>query len=155
MMDGPSSRPDVASPQDSYPLLGSWTEKQLFETPLVIKHESRAYFRALGAHISELRKEQGMTQAELARALGVSQQTVFAYELGDRRVSVLILAKLAKVFGTPVEELMGLTKLPRPAHRRLSPAGMRHAERFQQLSKTEQRFVKKIMDVLLERNTPH
>jgi transcriptional regulator with XRE-family HTH domain len=155
MMDGPDSRPDVSSPQELYPLLGSWTEKQLFETRLVIKHESRTYFRALGAHISELRKEQGMTQAELARALGVSQQTVFAYELGDRRVSVLILGKLTKVFGVPVEELMGLTKSQRPAHRRLSPAGLRHAERFQQLSKTEQRFVKKIMDVLLDRNSPH
>ena len=121
----------------------------------MIKQESRAYFRALGSHISVLRKEQGMTQAELARALGVSQQTVFAYELGDRRVSVLIVAKLAKIFGVSVEELMGLTRAPRPAHRRLSPAGMRHAERFQQLSKTEQRFVKKIMDVLLDRNIRH
>jgi DNA-binding XRE family transcriptional regulator len=116
----------------------------------MIKQESRAYFRALGAHISELRKEIGMTQAELARALGVSQQTVFAYELGDRRVSVLIVAKLARVFEVSVEALMGMTRLPRPAHRRLSPAGMRHAERYQQLSKTEQRFVKKIMDVLLK-----
>ena len=51
-----------------------------------LKAESRAYFRALGKHITELRKEIGMTQAELARALKVSQQTVFAYELGDRRV---------------------------------------------------------------------
>src|SRR5688572_17912510 len=118
-----------------------------------IKAESRAYFRALGAHISILRKEQGMTQAELARALGVSQQTVFAYELGDRRVSVLILGKLAKVFGVPVDDLMGLTRSPRPAQR-LSPAGVRHAERYQHLSKTEQRFVKKIIDVLLERSAP-
>lgn len=94
-----------------------------------------------------------MTQAELARALGVSQQTVFAYELGDRRVSVLILAKLAKTFGVPVEELMGMTRSPRPAQR-LSPAGVRHAERFQQLRKTQQRFVKKIIDVLLEKNSP-
>lgn len=92
-----------------------------------------------------------MTQAELARALGVSQQTVFAYELGDRRVSVLILAKLAKVFEVPVEELMGMKISIRPKLR-LSPAGMRHAERLQQLRKTEQRFVKKIIDVLLERN---
>lgn len=119
----------------------------------MIKQESRAYFRALGAHISMLRKEQGMTQAELARALGVSQQTVFAYELGDRRVSVLMLAKLAKIFAASVEELMGMTKPPRPVNRRLSPAGLRHAERFQQLSKTQQRFVVKIIDVLLERNS--
>ena len=90
-----------------------------------------------------------MTQAELARALGVSQQTVFAYELGDRRVSVLMLVKLARIFDTSVEELSGLKMLIRPK-RRLSPAGVRHAECYQ-LSKTEQRFVKRIIDTLLER----
>jgi transcriptional regulator with XRE-family HTH domain len=119
----------------------------------VIKEESRVYFRALGALISKLRKEQGLTQAELARLLGVSQQTVFAYELGDRRVSVLMLVKLAKILGAPVEELMGLTKSPRATNLRPSPAGIRHAERFQQLSKTDQRFVTRIIDVLLERKS--
>ncbi len=49
----------------------------------MIKQESRAYFKALGAHVTTLRKAQGMTQAELARAIGVSQQAVFAYELGS------------------------------------------------------------------------
>ena len=116
---------------------------------MTIKAESRAYFRQLGETISERRKEIGMTQAELARALGVSQQSVFAYELGDRRVSVLIVAKLARIFQVSVEELIGLSRAPRPIMRRLSPAGMRHAEHYQQLSKTEQRFVKKIIDTLL------
>lgn len=119
----------------------------------MIKQDSRSFFRALGAHVSKLRKEQGLTQAELARQLGVSQQTVFAYELGDRRISVLILVRLAKIFEVALEALTGMTTLIRPK-RRLSPAGLRHAERFQQLSKTEQRFVKKIIDVLLERNRP-
>ena len=117
-----------------------------------MKQESRAYFRALGAHISVLRKDQGMTQAELARMLGVSQQTVFAYELGDRRVSVLMLIKLAKIFDVPVEQMMGMVKPQQPPNRRISAAGMRHAERFQQLSKKHQRFVAKIIDVLLEQN---
>jgi len=119
----------------------------------VIHQESRAYFRALGEHISTLRKELGMTQAELARALGVSQQSVFAYELGDRRVSVLIVVKLAKIFEVSVEALIGMSVTVRPRHR-LSPAGMRHAERIQQLSKTEQRFVKKIIDLCLGSNSP-
>jgi transcriptional regulator with XRE-family HTH domain len=119
---------------------------------MAIKHESRAYFRALGAHVSELRKERNMTQAELARALGVSQQTVFAYELGDRRVSVLILAKLAKVFGVPVEELMGLTKTPAPKRQRVSKAAIQYAERFMELRVTQRRFVKDIITNLLERN---
>jgi transcriptional regulator with XRE-family HTH domain len=117
------------------------------------KAESRAYFRALGVHIGVLRKKQGMTQAELARALGVSQQTIFAYELGDRRVSVFVLAKLARIFQMPVETLIGFTYPPVNARRRLSPAGMGHAQRFQQLSKTQQHFVKRIIEVLLEGNT--
>jgi transcriptional regulator with XRE-family HTH domain len=115
---------------------------------MIPKAESRTYFRALGKHISQMRKEIGITQAELARALKVSQQTVFAYELGDRRVSVLMLVKLARFFDTSVEELSGL-KMPIRPKRRLSPAGVRHAERYQKLSKTEQRLVKRIMDVFL------
>ncbi len=82
----------------------------------------------------------------------MSQQTVFAYELGDRRISVLVLVKLAKIFGVSIEVLTGMTMPVRPK-RRLSPAGIRHAERFQRLSKTGQRFVKKIIDVLLEHNS--
>ena len=120
---------------------------------MTIKTESRAYFRALGKHIEVLRKEIGMTQAELARAIGVSQQTIYAIEIGDRRVSVLMLARLAPIFQISVEELVGMRKVPRPVLRRLSPAGLRHAERYQKLSKTEQRFVKKIIDILLERMT--
>lgn len=113
-----------------------------------MKQESRAYFEALGAHVSQLRKQRGMTQAELARAIGVSQQAVFAYEIGERRISVLILAKLSKVFSMPVEQLMGLTSPAPHPKRRLSPRAMRHAERIQGLSKTQQRFVIRIIDLL-------
>jgi hypothetical protein len=62
-----------------------------------------------------------------------------------------MLAKLAPIFQISVEELVGLRKASRPVNRRLSPAGVRHAECYQKLSKTEQRFVKKIIDTLLER----
>lgn len=99
-----------------------------------------------------LRKSRGMTQAELARAIGVSQQAVFAYELGERRVSVLILTKIAKVFTVSVEEMAGLSKPPRIPKGRLSPRAMRHAERLQALSKTQQRFIIRILDVLEQSN---
>ena len=117
------------------------------------KQESRAYFRALGSYVSVLRKRHGMTQAELARALGVSQQTVFAYELGDRRISVLMLAKLARIFTAPVEEMMGLAKPSRIPKRRLSPKTVRHAERLQKLSKTQQRFIVRIIESLEQANS--
>lgn len=70
--------------------------------------------------------------------------------LGDRRVSVLILVKLARIFDISIEGLSAMKMSIRPKHR-LSPAGMRHANRFQQLSRTQRRFVKRIIDILLER----
>jgi transcriptional regulator with XRE-family HTH domain len=121
----------------------------------MIKEQSRVYFRALGKHIGTLRKGIGMTQAELARALGVSQQAVFAYELGDRRVSVFILTKLAYIFEISLEALSGMTAQPRPRKLRLSPACIRQAECLQQLSTTEQRFVRKIIQNLLEEKARH
>ena len=118
-----------------------------------MKQESHAYYKALGAHIALLRKGRGMTQAELARAIGVSQQAVFAYEIAERRVSVFILVKLAKVFSISVEELMGVNQPACMPKRRLSPRAMRHAERLQALSKTQQRFVVRIIDMLEASNT--
>jgi transcriptional regulator with XRE-family HTH domain len=126
--------------------------KQQRKHGIVIKHESRAYFRNLGSQIALARKARGMTQAELARAIGVSQQAVFAYELGERRVSVLILAHIAKVFAVPVEDMIGLIKPARIPKGRLSPRAMRHAERLQALTKTQQRFVIRIIDVLESSN---
>ena len=120
---------------------------------MVIKQESRAYFKALGAHISMLRKARGLTQAELARAIGVSQQAVFAYELGERRVSVLLLTKIARVFSISVEELVGMARPVRVIKGKVSPRAMRHAERLQSLTKTQQRFVIRIIDVLEASNT--
>lgn len=113
-----------------------------------MKSEDRAYFRALGAHISLLRKARGMTQAELARAIGVSQQAVFAYELGQRRVSVVIVTKLVKIFGVGVDQILGLVQPVRVSKARLSPRAMRNAERLHALTKSQQRFVIRMIDVL-------
>jgi transcriptional regulator with XRE-family HTH domain len=89
-----------------------------------------------------------MMQAELARALGVSQQAVFAYEIGERRVSVLVLERLARLFRLNIDQILGFVSEPSSKKRRLSPRAMRHAERLQALSKTQQRFVLRIIDVL-------
>lgn len=110
--------------------------------------DSKKYFAALGAQVAKRRIAQGLTQAELAQEIGVSQQALFAYEQGDRRISVIVLIKLAKVFRVTLEQLVGLDVTVRVHKGRLSPRAMRHAERLQALSKTHQRFVIKILDTL-------
>lgn len=114
-----------------------------------IKADSRIYFAALGRRITKLRKSRGYTQAEFARALGVSQQAVFAYELGDRRTSVLVLERIATLYGMSVDQVIGRAPERKPPrNRRLSPRAMRHAERLQGLSKTSQRFIVRLIDYL-------
>lgn len=115
---------------------------------MTIKSDSRIYFAALGKRITELRKSRGYTQAEFARALGVSQQAIFAYEIGDRRVSVVILERIAKLYGISTDQVLGRVPERTPPKRRLSPRCILHAERLQSLSKTQQRFVVRILDVL-------
>lgn len=108
----------------------------------------RAHARALGAHIAKVRKSIGLTQAELARVIGVSQQAVFAYELGERRVPVLALVNMAKEFGMSVDELVGMRRPIRPSRDAVPARVLRHAERLNALPKPQQRFVLKILDSL-------
>ncbi|MDY6947514.1 MAG: helix-turn-helix transcriptional regulator [Pseudomonadota bacterium] len=114
-----------------------------------ITPDSRVYYAALGRRIEQLRRSRGYTQAELGRALGVSQQAIFAYQLGDRRVSVMILDRIATLYGISVDQVIGRAPERKPPpNRRLSPRAMRHAERIQGLSKTSQRFIVRLIDYL-------
>lgn len=53
-------------------------------------------------------KERGMTQQELAEALGVSQTAVYRYLKGDIEPSIKHIKKLAKLFDTPESELLAM-----------------------------------------------
>lgn len=117
---------------------------------MVISVESRAYFKALGARISHLRRQQGITQSELADILDVSQQTVFAYEAGARRVSLSLLPLLAKTLGVSIEELVGTVKPLSPKKQQPSPVLLRQLELIQQLPKDHQRFITWLITTLVQ-----
>lgn len=55
--------------------------------------------------VSTLRAQKGITQEELADAVGVSRQTVVAIEKGNYTPSVALALKLASYFGTSVEKI--------------------------------------------------
>ncbi len=52
-----------------------------------------------------LRTKRGVTQEELAEALGVSRQTIIAIEKGNYVPSVLLALRTAAFFDVPVEEV--------------------------------------------------
>ena len=53
---------------------------------------------AFGKRIRELRKEQGLTQAELAEKIGLSTNFIGMVERGERNITVLKVFKIAKAF---------------------------------------------------------
>lgn len=60
-----------------------------------------------GALISRLRKERGMTQMQLADALGISFQAVSNWERGLSMPDISKLPELAALFDTTIDELLG------------------------------------------------
>lgn len=58
--------------------------------------------------VSDVRQKKGVTQEELAKAVGVSRQTIIAIERGNYTPSVLLALRLAKYFRAPVEKLFAI-----------------------------------------------
>ena len=60
----------------------------------------------LGARIAALRKNAGMSQAELAKALAISPSTVGMYEQGRREPDSQMLIALSELFGVSIDYLV-------------------------------------------------
>jgi len=60
---------------------------------------------AVGDRIRQLRKARGITQTELASAIGLTFQQVQKYEKARNRISASKLAKIATIFDVDVAEL--------------------------------------------------
>ena len=70
------------------------------------------YNRAMGEYITntvcELRTKKGITQEELAEAVGVTRQTIISIEKGRYAPSVTLALKIAGVFKARVEDIFSI-----------------------------------------------
>ena len=55
--------------------------------------------------IEEIRGERGIRQEELAKALGVSRQTISSLENGRYNPSILLAYRIARYFDMSIEEV--------------------------------------------------
>lgn len=65
-----------------------------------------AYLSLLGERVRAWRSEQGVTRKALALASGVSERYLAQLEAGEGNISVLLLRKVARAMGVPVENLV-------------------------------------------------
>lgn len=68
--------------------------------------------KSIGEFIQELRKENGLTQKELASQIGISDKTISKWENGNSVPDTSMLLSLCKALDISVNELLSGNKLP-------------------------------------------
>ena len=101
--------------------------------PMAAKEKS--FYAGLGRRIADRRKAQGITQVELAKLLGIAQQTMALYEGGVSRLAVETLSQLATALDTSVEALIG-SPAKGASKRGPAPKLQQQLERITQLPKS-------------------
>jgi transcriptional regulator with XRE-family HTH domain len=118
------------------------------QVEVVMTVNEEVFSKELGQRIARFRKEQGLTQQQLADALRLKQYAVASYEIGRYRVPVALLPELARVLSVPVDDLLG-TPLPK-SKRGPAPMVQRQLEKIQALPKDKQKFVLQALDMALK-----
>lgn len=67
--------------------------------------------------IRDLREDRDLSQTELAKILNMSQTGYSKYEVGTNDIPTKILIQLAKLYGTSVDYLLGITDEIKPYKR--------------------------------------
>lgn len=64
--------------------------------------------------LNELRVSKGVTQEEVANAIGVAKSTFAKYDRGEREPNFATLVKIAQYFETTTDYLLGLSQVAHP-----------------------------------------
>lgn len=112
--------------------------------------DQKRYFQELGTRLAALRKESGLTQAQLGQSIGLSQQMIADYESGTRQhIPLCRLISLAEVLGVDLNVLV-VGSMENQRKRGPVPRVQQLVERIYRLPKTRQRFVEEMLENALQ-----
>jgi len=107
--------------------------------------------KAIAERMAKIRRDCGITQAELAKKLKTTQSVISRYESGEMRIHAELLLTLSKMFGATPNDLLGVGskkepgtngKIPRRFLSRLTDVNL--------LSKRDQDNLAQTMDALIQ-----
>ena len=75
-----------------------------------------------GKRISELRKERGITQGQLADKVGVSKSSIGGYERDTKKPSIDVLKRLSEYFGVTTDYLLCKSEFKNSPHHKIEKA---------------------------------
>lgn len=105
----------------------------------------------IGTRIARLRRDKGLTQAELAQALSVSQPVVSDYENDVIKVSGEMTIQLAQILGVSADEILGLAKLARTTTAIKNRRIYRQLQSIDKLPKRDQEALARTIDAFLSK----
>ena len=65
----------------------------------------------LKTKIKELRKQNKLSQEDLAKAVGTTRQTITSIEVGKYTASLVLAYKISKYFGLSIEEVFDFSEV--------------------------------------------
>lgn len=66
------------------------------------------FLKKIGERIRDLRHEKGLSQEELADIADVHRTYIGMVERGEKNITVLTVARIAKALNTPVSNIVGV-----------------------------------------------
>ena len=107
---------------------------------------------SIGSRLRRLRKERNLTQAELARQIGIQQSDLSRMEKGEYRVSLDNLFKILAVFDVQIADFFGARPRPETAVQRpLSHEDMQLLHMLRELSEEARQEVQQYVEFKLRR----
>ena len=127
--------------------LSSWPYP--FEEMARRKETTKSNF---GRRMSGLRKKAGLTQQELAEALGISRRMVAYYEGESAYAPTALLPKMAELFGVTLEELLATPSREQEPAKPRDTRLLRRLRKIERLPLQERRQIIQFIDAFLERD---
>ncbi len=109
--------------------------------------EEKAANAELGRRLAAIRKQRGITQVELAQAIGTGQNIVSDYERGKLRPNPTMLSKLAVALKVSSDEILGLVATANGAP--LSGRFLRRLRAVEELPRRDQEALLRTIDAFL------
>lgn len=106
---------------------------------------------AVGSRLRKLRKERGLTQADLARQIGIQQSDLSRMEKGEYRVSLDKLFKILAVFDLDLADFFGDKPATNDSQQPLSQQDMQILHRLRELSPQSRAEVQEFLEFKLRK----
>lgn len=105
------------------------------------------------ARLAQLRLERGLSQAEVAEAMELTQALVSNYEQGTRRLHAELITRFAEFYKVSADDLLGLKS--KPSSPKPNPSNelglhlLKRMQKIQSLPKQRQKEVLRSIDFVL------